>query len=133
MKIHAFRLLPGADLKKAIQSEVEQNKMTAGWIVTCVGSLTQYNIRFANQDQGRKEKGYFEIVSLAGTLSINGSHVHISVSDGEGKTVGGHLLDENFIYTTAEIVIGYEERMEFYRENDGSTPWPELQIRPLNH
>jgi len=127
--IHAFRLKPGQDLKKEIDAFVQKEKIEAGWIMTCVGSLTQWNIRFANQPEGAKDTGHFEIVSLVGTVSTNGSHLHLSISDSTGKTIGGHLLDENIIYTTAEIVIGEGKQLIFTREKDGSTPWEELQVK----
>lgn len=124
----AFRLKPGADLKKEIQALVVKENIEAGWISTCVGSLTQYNIRFANQPNGNSLQGYFEIVGLTGTVSINGSHVHIAVSDSTGKTIGGHLLDGNLVYTTAELVILSSSDHRFKREKDGTTPWEELQV-----
>lgn len=130
VKIHAFRLKPGQDLKQEITSYVQQHKIEAGWIMTCVGSVTQYNLRFANQPDGNKANGHFEIVSLVGTVSINGSHLHMSVSDSTGATIGGHLLDSNLVYTTAEIVIGEGRQFVFTREKDGTTPWEELQIKP---
>ena len=130
VKIHAFRLKPRQDLKQEITAYVQQHKIEAGWIMTCVGSVTQYNLRFANQQDGNKATGHFEIVSLVGTVSINGSHLHMSVSDSTGATVGGHLLDSNLVYTTAEIVIGEGKQLVFTREKDGSTPWEELQIKP---
>ncbi|MEO6230143.1 MAG: PPC domain-containing DNA-binding protein [Ferruginibacter sp.] len=127
---HAFRLKPGQDLKQEIQNLVTEKQIKAGWISTCVGSMTNYNIRFANQPNGSSDSGHFEIVSLTGTVSINGSHIHISISDSTGKTIGGHLMDGCTIYTTAEIVIQSSSDFEFKREKDGSTPWEELQIRP---
>ena len=130
VKMHAFRLKPGQDLKQEITAYVQQHKIEAGWIVTCVGSVTQYNLRFANQSNGNKATGHYEIVSLVGTVSINGSHLHMSVSDSTGKTIGGHLLDSNFVYTTAEIVIGEGKQLVFTREKDGTTEWEELQVKP---
>ena len=130
VKMHAFRLKPGQDLRKEIAVYVQQHKIEAGWIVTCVGSVTQYNLRFANQPGGKKANGHFEIVSLVGTVSINGSHLHLSVSDSTGYTTGGHLLDENIVYTTAEIVIGEGSQLVFTREKDGTTEWEELQVKP---
>lgn len=129
MKSFAFRLKHGDDLKKGISDFVTKNNIKAGWVVTCAGSLTQYNIRFANQPEGSKNNGHFEIVSLTGTLSVNGSHIHISVSDSTGKTIGGHLLDDCIVYTTAEIVVQQSTDFEFFRERDGTTPWEELQIK----
>lgn len=129
VKIHAFRLLPGQDLKKEIQAFVKKENIQAGWIMTCVGSLTQAHLRFANQPTGTKANGHFEIVSLVGTLSVNGSHLHLSVSDSLGTTTGGHLLDDNIVYTTAEIVLGEDPALVFTREKDGTTEWEELQVR----
>lgn len=131
-KTYAFRLKPGQDLKLSLDSFVKANQLEAAWIQTTVGSLTDYHIRFANQPNGSKGTGHFEIVSLVGTLSINGSHIHISVSDSTGKTIGGHLLEGNKIYTTAEIVIGSSNQLQFKREEDGTTPWKELQVIELN-
>jgi hypothetical protein len=128
-KTIAFRLKPGQDLRKGIDSIVTSEKIEAGWIATCVGSLTTYNIRFANQPNGSSDSGHFEIVCLTGTVSTHGSHIHISVSDSTGKTIGGHLLEGNLIYTTAEIVVQASDDYQFTREKDGSTPWEELQVK----
>lgn len=130
---YAFRLKPGEDLKEGIEKQVKENQVKAGWIATCTGSLTDYMLRFANQPEGSGGSGYFEIVSLVGTVSINGSHLHLSVSDSTGKTIGGHLLPGCKVYTTAEIVIQATGKYEFTREKDGSTPWEELQVKEKKH
>ncbi len=130
---HALRLLPGQDLRAGIQNYVNEHKIKAGWIVTCAGSLSDYNIRFANATDGSKASGHFEIVSLSGTLSLNGSHIHIAVSDSTGKTIGGHLLEGCKIYTTAEIILTESPKYLFTREKDGSTPWEELQIKGVQN
>jgi uncharacterized protein len=128
-KTHVFRLVHGNDLRKGIEAVAMEEGILAGWIGCGVGSLTRYNIRFANKPEGSRGEGYFEIVSLTGTVSVNGSHIHISISDDRGQTIGGHLLDGNVVYTTAEIVIQEEDGFVFTRENDGSTQWKELQIK----
>lgn len=126
---YAIRLKPGEDLKKSVQAFVDDKKIKAGWIASCAGSLTDYQIRFANKPKGSMGSGHFEIVSLSGTLSTNGSHLHISISDGTGHTIGGHLMDGCIVYTTAEIIIQSSPDLQFTREKDGSTDWPELQIK----
>ncbi len=128
-QIHALRLKPGQDLKQSIQDFVQTHHIQAGWVITCVGSLTQYNIRFANADSGVVGKGHFEIINLSGTLSVNGSHLHIGIADSTGKSIGGHLLDGCKVYTTAELIIGESKQLVFTRAEDGSTPWKELQIK----
>ena len=126
---YAIRLKPGQDLQEAIETLVKEKQIAAGWIATCVGSLTRYNVRFANQPEGTSGTGHFEIVSLVGTLGVNGNHLHLSVSDSTGKTTGGHMLTGCTIYTTAEIVVQSSSRYVFTREKDGSTPWEELQVK----
>ena len=127
-KSYAIRLKPGADLKKSIQDFADEHQLKAAWIVTCAGSLTSYQIRFANQPSGSTGSGHFEIVGLSGTVSVNGSHLHVSISDSTGKTIGGHLMEGCIVYTTAEIIIQSSNSMIFTRKNDGTTDWEELQV-----
>jgi len=70
-RIHAFRLQPGDDLKKSLQNFVQECQITSAWIVTAVGSLTQYSLRFANQSQPSFGKGFFEILALSGTVGAD--------------------------------------------------------------
>ncbi len=128
LQLYAFRLLPGQDLKQEIQRFVTDRHIRAGWVNTCVGSLQTFAIRFANQSVPASSSGYFEILGLSGTLSLHGSHLHIMISDGDGKTMGGHLVDGCVIYTTAEIVISASDDFEFTRVKDRSTEWNELHI-----
>ena len=125
---HAFRLIPGQDLLEAINSIAQSENILAGCVITCVGSLTNYNIRFANESTGSTGKGHFEIIYLSGTVSSNGSHLHIGISDSQGNLIAGHLLPGNIIYTTAEIILGELAGLEFQRMLDSSTGWKELQI-----
>src|ERR1019366_9416851 len=125
---HILRLLPGDDLRLSIENFVNEHAIEAGWMVTCVGSLTAYSIRFANQKNSSNGNGYFEIVSLTGTLSVNGCHLHISIADETGKAIGGHLMHVCKIYTTAEIVLVESGKYIFTREKDDDTGWKELQV-----
>lgn len=133
LAVHAFRLKPGQDLKTEIQDQVNKKQIKAGWISACVGSLTDYKIRFANQPEGSSGSGHYEIVSLTGTVSMYGSHLHISISDGTGKTIGGHLMDGCRIYTTAEIVLLSSNDLVFKRAKDGTTAWEELQVTQIKN
>ncbi len=130
MTVHALRLLPGQDLKRAIDAFARAQHLQAGFIVTCVGSLRQAMIRPANQPDALSRVEMFEIVSLVGTLSPDGSHLHISISDNLGNTIGGHLLEGSIIHTTAEIVIGEANHLKFSRETDPVTTYKELKISP---
>jgi len=129
---HVIRLQPGHDLKKAIAAFAKTNNLRAAWIVTAVGSLTTYHLRFANQTEGKIESGHFEIVSLSGTLNADAMHIHMSVSDNTGRTIGGHLLDGNMVYTTVELVIGATDEVEFSREVDLKYGYRELVVKAGN-
>ncbi len=130
MRTYTLRLKPGQDLRQQLNAFVTEHQVKAGTMVTGVGSLTQATLRLANQENPTVYRGHFEIVSLVGTLSVNGSHLHLSVSDSTGRTVGGHLLDGNLVYTTAELVIGVLEEVEFRREIDPTFGYRELTVHP---
>jgi predicted DNA-binding protein with PD1-like motif len=127
-RIHAFRLHPGDDLKESLQNFVQECQITSAWIVTAVGSLTQYLIRFANQKSPSHGVGHFEILSLAGTMGPAGLHLHICLANEEGQTIGGHLMEGCLVSTTVELVIQEGLGMRFGRSRDESTGWTELEI-----
>lgn len=128
-QIYAMRLHPGQDLKQEISSFAKVNHIDAGYIITCVGSVRKLSLRLANQPTVSSWENKFEIVSLVGTISEGGLvHLHMSVADSTGKTIGGHLADGNIIYTTAEIVIGEAHDYKFTRPVDSVTTYNELLI-----
>ena len=68
----------------------------------------------------------FEITSLVGTFSRDGGcHLHMSLSDAEGNTIGGHLID-GIVFTTVELVLGTADGIEFSRQHDDKTGYREL-------
>ncbi|MCE9645849.1 MAG: DNA-binding protein [Chloroflexi bacterium] len=116
MHAMTFRLKPGLDLFDSIESFVVENGIQAGCVLSCVGSLTHVTLRLANRASYNDYDGHFEIVSITGTVSTHGSHIHLAVSDGEGMTLGGHLVPGCKIYTTAEIVLAVFEDVIYKRE-----------------
>ncbi|MBI3168495.1 MAG: DNA-binding protein [Chloroflexi bacterium] len=116
MKSHTFRLKPGQDLFDSIEEFVKQNNIEAGCILSSVGSLTHATLRLANRSDYNEYDGHFEIVSMAGTVSVHGSHLHIAISNSDGVTFGGHLVSGCKIYTTAEIVLLELEDVVYKRE-----------------
>lgn len=69
----------------------------------------------------------FEIVSLVGTLSPDGLHLHASLSDEVGAVCGGHLVRAT-VHTTAEVVVGVSHMLRFAREMDPATGFKELVV-----
>ena len=131
-RIHTLRLHPGDDVMPELKKFIAENQIEAGFIMSAVGSLTQYNLRFANQPDGSQGEGHFEVVSLTGLLSTEGNHVHLSVSDSTGRTIGGHLLDGNLVYTTLEVVIGEDPNHIYHRETDPTFGYKELVVKKIN-
>lgn len=129
MRIFAVRLKPDEDLKASLKDFVTQQNITSGFMLTAIGSLKQATIRFADQNASTVLHEKFEILSLNGTLSTSGIHLHIALSDKEGKTIGGHLDNGCIIYTTAEIVLGTSEELTFLRTVDAQTGFKELEVR----
>lgn len=99
------RLKPGQELFSEIDALIAENQIKAGVILCLVGSLTKVNLRFANKEESTVLNGHFEIVSQTGVVSSAGSHIHLSVSDGDGTTYGGHLMPGSLVYTTVEMVV----------------------------
>lgn len=134
MKLYTLRLLPEQDLRFEIERFAHDHGILAGFIVSCVGTLSLVNLRLAGATpDNRKHKslsGHFEIISLAGTVSSQGFHLHMSVSDENGEVFGGHLSEENIIDATAELVIGEDESLTYFRQLDAQTGFPELVIKP---
>ncbi|CAN5609528.1 DNA-binding protein [soil metagenome] len=128
MQALAFRLRPDQDLKLELDNFAKLHKLEAACILTCVGSLRKAVLRLADQPGVVEWEQKFEIVSLTGTLSQRDAHYHISLSDSEGRTLGGHLWEGCLIYTTAEIVIGVLPGVRFVREFDPLSGYDELVV-----
>lgn len=133
IKHHCFRLVPNQDLKQELIDYVLEHQIKAAALVACVGSLSKLNIRLASANHFMQREELFEIVSLSGTICADGAHLHISVADQNGVVVGGHLLNNNIIHTTAELVLLELEEVFFNREFDLATGYPELKITRLSN
>lgn len=129
MKTHVFRLHPGQNFKEEIDKYVRDHKIHAGIILTCVGNLTKAVVRMANAKIIKTWEGSFEIISLVGTVEIGNSHIHICLSDEEGKTFGGHLKDGSVVGVTVEVAIGEIGDLEFSREFDEKSGYKELVVK----
>lgn len=128
MENYTFRLKSAQDLFDSIDSFAREQHIEAGCVLSGIGSLTRFSVRFADREVPTKYEGHFEIVSLAGTVSIHGSHLHISASDGDGQTIGGHLVPGCKIYTTAEIVLAAFTNVIYKREFAEDSGYDELVV-----
>lgn len=131
MKVHVFRLKPGQFLREEVDKYVSENKIKAGVLLTCVGNVSKAVLRMADSVTIKtfSDAGSYEIVSLVGTLESGNSHLHMSISDKDGRVFGGHLKNGTIVGVTAEIAIGEVEGIIFEREMDKITGYEELVVK----
>lgn len=130
MSLHPLRLLPGQELRSALIDHLRPHGLEAAFVLAGIGSLNSVAIRFAGRDGAARIDGPLEILTLSGTLSPEGAHLHISVADREGRIIGGHLDAGSIVRTTAEILLAPLEGVIFSRRPDARTGFNELVIEP---
>ena len=126
----AFRLAPGEELLGALRRIVAAYGIRAGYVAGVVGSLSRACLRFAGRHDGTALDGCFEVVSLVGTLDAGGEHLHMTISNQEGTTTGGHVLEGCVVRTTMELVLGDLSELEFCREYCPLSTYEELAVMP---
>jgi len=134
MQVHVLRLVPGQDLRLALEAAfadlAKAHGIGAACIVSAIGSLSRAVLRYADKPLGSDINTPLELLMLSGTLSPDGAHLHASVADEQGAVRGGHVLPGCIVRTTAEIVIALLPGWEFRRELDAATGFNELTARP---
>jgi predicted DNA-binding protein with PD1-like motif len=130
LQTHVLRLSPGEDLRTALnatftQLQAEQNTQAA-CIISAVGSLSRAVLRYAAEPSGTVLEEALELITLSGTLSPDGAHLHASVADARGNVRGGHVMAGCIVRTTAEIVVAALPGWEFRRQHDPATGYQEL-------
>lgn len=140
MQAHAIRIGAGEDfvssVLKAAEDAMEKSSSKSAFVITAVGSLQAATLRLANASKAdgsssneiKEWKERLEIVSLVGTFSADGRHLHMSVADKDGNVFGGHVM-EGTIFTTLELVLGTISNVIFSREIDDKTGYDELVVR----
>ncbi len=131
MKTIALRLKPHSDVRQELEDLAKGEQISAAVILGAVGSLSKVCLRFAGQDHPTELIGKYEILTLSGMLSAAGVHLHISVSDAEGKCTGGHVVYGCEVYTTLEVAIALLPQTQFQRILDNATGFRELKVSAL--
>lgn len=126
--MYIFRLTKGMDLKKEIVKYCEEHNIKAGIIGACVGCCYCINFRLAGGKNFYHNVADYEIVSMTGTISEDGVHIHVSFSDDTGATVGGHLTEGCLVNSTAEIAIIEVDNYKLTRVMDEETGYKELVV-----
>lgn len=128
LQVEMLRLMPGQDLKATLDRFVRERGYRAAVVLSCAGSVRRAVLRLADGASAMTYEQTCEIVALGGTLSADGSHLHIALADAAGAVIGGHLKEGTLIHTTAELALGVAPGVVFTREPDAVTGYAELKI-----
>ncbi|WP_322014215.1 PPC domain-containing DNA-binding protein [Paraburkholderia sp. J12] len=128
MQACPVRLSPGDDLRDAVENLLRQRGWQAAFVVQGIGSLSVAQLRFAGIESPTELRGDLEILTLAGSISPDGAHLHMSVSDAQGQVFGGHVARGCRVRTTAELLLALLPEHRFSRGVDPQTGFLELQI-----
>ncbi|MBN3808322.1 PPC domain-containing DNA-binding protein [Paraburkholderia sp. Ac-20347] len=129
MQALPLRLSPGDDLRETLAAALARHGVQAAFVVQGIGSLSAVELRYAGVDTPASLRGDFEILTLAGSLSRDGAHLHASVSDAQGRVLGGHVAHGCIVRTTAEVLLMLLPDYVFTREHDAQTGFMELVAR----
>jgi predicted DNA-binding protein with PD1-like motif len=130
MQTIALRIGAGADLRATLAGVPALHGLQAAFVLQGIGSLSVAAIRYAGQPDCDVLVGDLEILTLGGSLSPDGPHLHISVSDAAGRVIGGHVGPGCIVRTTAEVLVALLPDLRFTREDDPATGFKELVVRP---
>lgn len=128
MHAHPLRLSPGDDVRVAVEDALRRHGWGAAFVIQGIGSLNVAQLRFAGLDTPTELRGDLEILTLAGSVSPDGAHLHMSVADANGSVSGGHVARGCIVRTTAELLLAQLPAHRFSRELDPETGFMELRI-----
>ena len=128
METLVLRIPAGADLRAALAELPARHGVGAAFVLQGIGSLSLAAIRYAGCDACAELSGDMEILTLGGSLSPDGPHLHISVADAAGRVTGGHVGAGCIVRTTAEVLVALLPELRFTREDDPATGFKELVV-----
>lgn len=127
MDFRPLRLPPGADLRRALEELARVDG--AAFVLAGIGSLNNPRLRLAEAASEMVLDGPWELLTLSGTLTPDGAHLHATVADAGGVVRGGHLAYGNEVRTTAELLLAPLDGWELGRAFDAQTGYDELVVR----
>ena len=125
-----LRLEPGADLRRTLES-IAREQLPAGAFVVCgIGSLLNPRLRMAGRGEETVFSGPYEVLTLSGTVTPEGAHLHASIAAETGQVFGGHVVYGNEVRTTVEALLVELQAWSLARVQDKRTGFLELQATP---
>lgn len=101
-----LHLGPGSDLRASLE-QLGAEVGGHGFVLGVVGDLSQAAFQCPGQPEPTVLQGHLEIITLQGTVSPRGVHLHLSLSDGECQVWGGHLEHGSLVQRGADVLVGF--------------------------
>ena len=126
-----LKLAPGSDLRLSLE-ELAQRDGISGFVLGVVGNLTKASFQCPGQGEPTVLEGDLEVITLNGTFSPEGVHLHLSLSDGACQVWGGHLEPGTIVQKGVDLLIGVLEQREGRpaRQTAAATPRIEIAVLP---
>ena len=106
-----LKLAPGSDLRLSLE-ELAQRDGISGFVLGVVGNLTKASFQCPGQAEPTVLEGDLEVITLNGTFSPEGVHLHLSLSDGACQVWGGHLEPGTIVQKGVDLLVGVLEQRE---------------------
>ena len=126
-----LKLAPGSDLRLSLE-ELAQRDSISGFVLGVVGNLTKASFQCPGQAEPTVLEGDLEVITLNGTFSPEGVHLHLSLSDGACQVWGGHLEPGTIVQKGVDLLIGVLEQREGRpaRQTGAAAPRIEIAVLP---
>ena len=125
-----LKLAPGSDLRLSLE-ELAQRDGISGFVVGVVGNLTKASFQCPGQAEPTVLEGDLEVITLNGTFSPEGVHLHLSLSDGACQVWGGHLEPGTIVQKGVDLLIGVLEQREGRPARQTAAAAPRIEIAVL--
>ena len=106
-----LKLAPGSDLRLSLEALAQRDGIS-GFVLGVVGNLTKASFQCPGQAEPTVLEGDLEVITLNGTFSPEGVHLHLSLSDGACQVWGGHLEPGTIVQKGVDLLIGVLEQRE---------------------
>ena len=100
-----LKLEPGSDLRHSLE-ELARREGITGFVLGVVGNLNRAAFQCPGQPQPTVLEGDLEVITLNGTISPDGVHLHLSLSDGACQVWGGHLEPGTLVQKGVDLLVG---------------------------
>lgn len=106
MLARALHLDPGSDVRRSLE-QLARSEQASGFVLSVVGNLSQATFGCPGRNAPTVLSGELEIITLQGTISPEGVHLHLSFSDGNCQVWGGHLEHDSLVLKGADLLVGF--------------------------